>query len=220
MTKRLLIFFIFLLLVFYANAQKEKNTGTFTTSETVELIQRDIIDFESPIINDVIQLQQIGNNNELTAIQQLDGPAIYILTAEQNGNKNIGYIDQKGSNHESLLLQRGNSNVANLWSIGSNSQNKVYQLGNNNQVDSFIQNDLSIIKSAISYQEGNNNLINLNFISGITNPVPIGLLIDQGGAGNMADVTIDNFNVPYLKIEQTGGAKVIIHNSDFNYPMK
>ena len=73
MTKRLFLFFISMLFAFYANAQKEENTGTLSTSETVELIQRDIIDFENPIINDVIQLQQIGNNNELTAIQQLDG---------------------------------------------------------------------------------------------------------------------------------------------------
>ena len=220
MQKRLILFFSLMLFVFLANAQREENTGTLTTGETFELIQRDFIEFDNPVLNDVVQLQQIGNKNELTAVQQLDDQATYILTAEQDGNKNIGYIDQTGSSHESLLLQKGNSNIANLWSRGSNTQNSVYQDGNNNLVDSYIENYGLTTKSATSYQEGNNNLINLDFLSGITNPTPNGLLIDQGGTGNMADVTIDNYNVPYLKIEQTGGAKVIINNSDFNFPMK
>lgn len=221
MRHRLIIFLFLLISGIHVKAQEnDKNSDIVSTSETAELIQGNFIEFENPVLNDVIQLQQIGNKNEITAIQQLDDQATYVLTAEQNGNMNIGYIDQTGSKHESLLLQSGNSNVAHLWSRGSNTQNRVYQDGNNNLVDSYIENSLSFTKSTTSFQQGNNNLINLNFLSGITNPTPIGLLIDQGGTGNMADITIDNYNIPYLKIEQTGGAKVIIQNSDFNYPMK
>lgn len=220
MQKRLILFLGLFLIVFSTIAQKEENSGRLSTGETAELISRDIIEFDNPIMKDVVHLQQIGNQNELSILQQIDNRATYILTAEQIGNKNIGYIDQNGDNHESLLLQRGNSNTANLWSIGSSTHNSVYQDGHNNQVDSFIQNQLPATKSATSIQQGNNNFINLNFLSGVIDPTPNGMLIDQGGTGNMADVTIDNFNVPYLKIEQTGGAKVIINNSDFNYPMK
>lgn len=217
---KLIMIFSLFFVVFSANGQKKENTGTFTSGETVELIQGDFIEFDNPVINDVVQIQQIGNKNDLKTIQQLNDQNTYILTTEQHGNNNTGYIDQRGSNHESLLIQNGNSNVANMWSLGINTQNRIYQDGNNNLVDSYIENNLPTTKSAISYQEGNNNLIYLNFLSGITNPTPIGLLIDQKGTANMADVTIDNYNIPYLKIEQTGGAKVIINNSDFNYPIK
>ena len=220
MLHKLVMIFSLFFFVFAAYGQKKENTGTITSGETVELIQGDFIEFDIPVINDVVQIQQIGNKNDLKAIQQLDDQNTYILTTEQVGNKNIGFIEQRGSNHESLLIQRGNSNVANMWSVGINTQNRIYQDGNNNSVDSYMENYLSVMKSTTSYQEGNNNLIYLNFLSGKENSTPFGLLIGQEGTGNMADVMIDNYNVPYMKIEQTGGAKVIIHNSDFNYPVK
>ena len=69
-------------------------------------------------------------------------------------------------------------------------------------------------------EEGNNNEIMLNFLSIYENPTPNGLFINQDGNNNMADITIDNYNIPEIRIEQTGGAKVIIHNSDFNFPVK
>lgn len=220
MTLRFTIILVMVIAAFNSLAQKPENTGTLTTSETAELIQGDFIEFETLLINDVVQLRQIGNLNQLTAVQQLDNPSVYILTAEQNGNNNIGYIDQSGNMHESLLLQKGNNNLANLISQGNNTQNRVLQDGNGNEIESLIENYTLTQRSATSLQVGNNNEIILNFYSGIDNPTPFGLLIDQDGNNNMADVTIDNYNVPYIKIEQTGGAKVIIHNSDFNYPTK
>jgi hypothetical protein len=205
----------------YATAQEnDKFPESISMSETTELIQGDFIDFEMPIINDVVQLRQVGSLNQLTAIQQLENPSVYILTAQQNGINNTGLITQSGDNHESLLLQKGNLNSANLSSNGSLTQNWVYQDGNSNRVESLIENYTLNPKSTISIQEGNNNEVMLNFLSVHENPTPNGLLINQEGNNNMTDITIDNYNVPYIKIEQTGGAKVIIQNSDFNFPMK
>ena len=218
MNVKLILVFCLFLTATCAFAQKPENTGILTTSETAELIQGDFIDFTNPVKNDIVQLRQIGNLNQLNAVQQLDNPSVYILNAEQNGNNNNGTLDQSGNNHESLLLQEGNNNVASLFSAGAYTQNRVYQDGNGNEVYSFIENYTLTQKSATSLQAGNNNEITLNFLSGTENPTPFGLLIDQDGNNNMADVTFDNYNIPYIKIEQSGGAKVIIHNSDFNYP--
>jgi hypothetical protein len=55
---------------FSAFAQDDVPKGVLTTSETVELIGGHIISFGSAP-KDVLQIEQIGNNNQLTAIQQL-----------------------------------------------------------------------------------------------------------------------------------------------------
>jgi hypothetical protein len=200
--------------------ENDKSSKDISMNGTTELIQGDFIDFEMPVVNDVVQLRQVGNLNQLTAIQQLENPSVYILTAQQNGNNNTGLLTQSGDNHESLLLQKGNLNSANLSSKGSLTQNWVYQDGNGNQVESLIENYTLNQKSTTSIQEGNNNEVMLNFISVYENPTPNGLFINQDGNNNMADITIDNYNIPDIKIEQMGGAKVIIQNSDFNYPLK
>ena len=96
MQKRLILFLGLFLIVFSTIAQKEENSGRLSTGKTAELISRDIIEFDNPIMKDVVHLQQIGNQNELSILQQIDNRATYILTAEQIGNKNIGYIDQNG----------------------------------------------------------------------------------------------------------------------------
>ncbi len=114
---------------FNAFSQDDVEETILTPGETVELISGQIIDFGYSVINDMLQLQQIGNNNQITAIQQLNGNTQFILTANQEGTGNIGYINQSGNGHESSLVQNGNTNVANLWSVGSQTQNFVQQEG-------------------------------------------------------------------------------------------
>ena len=221
MKNRLIIVFFAMLTGFITYAQEEEeNLGKISMSETAELIQGDIINFDTPIKDNIVQLQQIGDNNKLNANQNLIQNTVYILTAEQTGNSNEGFIEQNGGAHESLLMQSGNSNVANLFSIGYDTKNGVFQIGNNNLANSSIENNSLTPKSIQSYQLGDHNQINLSLQAGTIDPTLGGLLIEQRGDNNMADVMIDNYNVPYMKIEQTGGAKVIIHNSDFNYPVK
>jgi hypothetical protein len=100
---------------FSAFAQDDVPKGVLTTSETVELIGGHIISFGSAP-KDVLQIEQIGNNNQITAIQQLTQTGSYVFQTLQNGNDNVGYTYQSGVNHELILNQNGNNNTANLWS--------------------------------------------------------------------------------------------------------
>lgn len=191
-----------------------------TPGETVELISGQVIDFGYSVINDMLQLQQIGNNNQITAIQQLNGNLQFILTANQEGTGNIGYINQLGNGHESLLVQNGNTNVANLWSVGSQTQNFVQQEGIGNLVNSYIENYNFQSRTTSSIQVGDGNKLNLQLPDNNSENSLIGIMVLQTGAGNSADLFLDHFEAPYLKVEQTGGAAISISHSAFNFPTK
>jgi hypothetical protein len=205
---------------FNAFSQDDVEETILTPGETVELISGQIIDFGYSVINDMLQLQQIGNNNQITAIQQLNGNTQFILTANQEGTGNIGYINQSGNGHESSLVQNGNTNVANLWSVGSQTQNFVQQEGIGNQVNSFIENYNSQSRTATSIQIGDGNKLNLQLPDNNSENSLIGIMVLQTGAGNSADLYLDHFEAPYLKVEQTGGAAISITHSAFNFPTK
>jgi hypothetical protein len=168
----------------------------------------------------MLQLQQIGNNNQITAIQQLNGNLQFILTANQEGTGNIGYINQLGNGHESLLVQNGNTNVANLWSVGSQTQNFVQQEGIGNLVNSYIENYNFQSRTTSSIQVGDGNKLNLQLPDNNSENSLIGIMVLQTGAGNSADLFLDHFEAPYLKVEQTGGAAISISHSAFNFPTK
>jgi len=192
-----------------------------TTSEAVELINNRAINWEFPVVSDRLQLDQVGNNNQLTAIQQLDDNTSYILTAKQEGNENKGYIKQEGKGHESVLLQNGYSNEASLWSLGSNTQNFVQQKGNGNSINSLIENYNFNARATTSIQVGNVNRIDLQMNDAHADNNLLGLLVIQKGSGNSALLSLDNIQSPYLKVEQKGsGAAVSITQSAFNFPMK
>ena len=214
------IFILFLTIIsISAFAQDDLQEGVLTTSETVELIGGHIISFGS-VEKDVLEVQQIGNNNQLTAIQQLTQNGSYVFQTMQNGNDNVGYTYQSGVGHELILNQNGNNNEANLWSFGSSTQNFVQQEGNNNFVNSYVENTSMVSRTATSIQIGDNNSINLQLPDYNTNKSLMGILVLQTGTGNTADLFLNQFDAPYLKVEQTGGAKFSISHSPFNFPTK
>ena len=95
------IIILFLALTtFNAFAQEDDTEGVLTASETMELIGGHIISFSSPQ-KDVLQIEQIGNNNQLTAIQQLTQNGSYVFQTLQKGNDNVGYTYQYASAHAS-----------------------------------------------------------------------------------------------------------------------
>ncbi len=219
MRNKIILLFSLLLVVFFANAQdEEENTGILTTSETEELLQVNIIEFGSPVINDILQLQQVGDDNKLIAIQQLSDNTSYVFTAKQTGDGNIGYVNQTGNNHESLLFQNGNLNIANLWSVGANTQNFVQQEGNANLVNSFVENFNSPSKTVTSIQIGDDNEINLALID--EGASLSGIAVLQTGQSNFAELYLNHFDSPYLNVVQTGGAKISITHTDFSFPTK
>ena len=207
-------------MLFRSFAQEDVPETVLTPLETVELISGHVIDFSYLVLNDVLQIQQTGNNNHMTAIQQLSGNSPYILTAIQDGDGNIGYINQSGNGHETLLTQNGSGNIAYLWSLGSNTQNFVQQEGIGNQLNSYIENNDFDSRTANLIQLGDDNKINLQLPD--INPVNAlkGIAILQTGSGNYADLYLDHSSTPYFKVEQTGGAEIRIMHSDFNFPTK
>ena len=78
----ILPFFVFLTGFIAYGQEEEGNIGKISVSETAELIQGDIINFETPINDNIVQLQQIGENNKLYANQKQVQNIAYILTAE------------------------------------------------------------------------------------------------------------------------------------------
>lgn len=211
------IFIFFLVIISFSSfAQVYVLEGVLTTSETMELIGGHIISFGSAQ-RDVLQIEQIGNNNQLTAIQQLTQSGSYVFQTLQKGDNNMGYTYQSGVGHELILNQNGNNNEANLQSIGSNTKNFVQQEGSYNFVNSFIENTSLESRTATSVQIGDKNSINLQLPDNNTNK---SLMVLQTGTGNSADLLLNQFDAPSLKVEQTGGATVLITQSDFNFPTK
>jgi hypothetical protein len=214
------MFILFLAVTaFNAFAQDDVPEGILTSTERLELIGGHIISFGSPQ-KDVLQIEQIGNNNQITAIQQLTQTGSYVFQTLQNGNDNVGYTYQSGAGHELILNQNGNHNEANLRSLGSNTQNFVQQKGSDNFVNSFVENTSIVSLTATSVQIGDNNRINLQLPD--INPVDAlkEIYILQTGPGNSADVMLNYFDSPYLEVEQTGGSKISITHTQFNFPTK
>lgn len=202
-----------------AFAQEDEPKTVLSKSETIELIGSHVISFGSDE-KEVLGVEQTGDNNQLTAIQQLTQPDNYVFQTAQTGDNNVGYTFQAGTNHELILNQNGNNNEANLWSYGLSTQNFVQQEGSNNFVNSYIENTSTDSRTATSMQIGDNNSINLQLPD--TNPVNTlkGITILQTGTGNSAELMLNHFDSPYLKVEQTGGATVSITHSPFNFPTK
>ncbi len=88
-----------------------------------------------------------------------------------------------------------------------------------NQVNSFIEN-YNLTRTATSIQVGDGNKLNLQLPDNNSENSLIGIMVLQTGAGNSADLYLDHFEAPYLKVEQTGGAAISITHSAFNFPTK
>ena len=182
------------------------------------------VDYSFSGTPNVLRINQIGNGNEMVAIQQLSDNQNYILTARQQGVGNKGYINQTGFDHESVLSQKNSEgnlgNEANLWSVGGNTKNFVRQEGSENFVNSYVENTTGFIRRAISIQQGDNNRIDLELLGSGEADNLMGVRVTQTGDANSANLDLENFNSPYIKVNQTGGANIEITHSDFYFPGK
>lgn len=213
-------FLLVLLLAFSLQvySQDDPEEGTLTKGETVELINSNIIEPGFQGSNDVVQLNQAGNENTLVAVQQISGASTYVLTAYQTGDHNNGYVSQTGEGHETYLLQTGNFNHANMWSVGSKVLQTAKQEGDQNLINSYIENYSYSFRAAGIFQLGDHNRVQLQLSDHGTANSLSGIAIVQNGPGNSAELSLDHFEAPYLKVEQNGGAVVAITHSDFYFP--
>ena len=194
-----------------------------TEEEMLELVSNYLPQSEEIGNNNSSFIRQIGNESTITSIQEQEGNIYNQLIVDQYGWINKGYIKQTGTNHKSVLYQQNEipdkGNEASLWSIGSNTQNIVYQVGRGNIVNSYIKNNTGFEQMATSVQTGDRNRIDLAMLD-LETTNPVGILVTQNGADNSANLILDHFEAPYLSIEQTGGASVIIQHSPFVFPTK
>ena len=195
------------------------------TGEALDwFLNNNSVDYSFSGAQDVLQVNQLGDHNEMVAIQQLSDNQNYIFTASQEGTGNKGFINQTGFDHESILSQKNSEgdlgNEANLWSVGGNTKNFVRQEGSENFVNSYVENTTGFIRRAISIQEGNNNRIDLALIEREENNNLMGVRVTQTGDANSANLVLENFDAPFIKVDQTGGASIEITHSDFYFPGK
>lgn len=214
------MFVLFLLITSFGTfAQEDEPKTVLSKSETIELIGSHVISFGSAE-KEVLGVEQTGDNNQLTSVQQLTQPDNYVFQTAQTGDNNVGYTFQAGTNHELILNQNGNNNEANLWSYGLSTQNFVQQEGSNNFVNSYIENTSMDSRSATSIQLGDNNKINLQLPDNSPLSALKGIVVLQTGPGNSADIMLNHYGSPFLKVEQTGGAAISITHSAFNFPTR
>ena len=183
-------------------------------------LDNNLVNFNFSGTHDILRITQVGNNNEMVAIQQLSDNQNYILTAKQVGSGNKGYIKQTGFDHESILSQKNGGNIATLRSVGNSTQNFVRQEGTQNVVNSYVENTSDFLRRAISIQQGDNNQIDLDLLGSSESNKLRGVRVTQTGDANIANLEFGNFDAPYIKIDQTGGANIRITQSDFYFPGK
>jgi len=113
---------------------------------------------ENPDSRNNAQIQQVGNNNNATINQTLNGIKVPGNVAEliQNGDINIALLTQTGYGNNLILNQTGNGNEFEAIVTGNNNSSLIDQIGNDNYINqNLIGNDMALILS----QFGNNNEI-------------------------------------------------------------
>lgn len=186
-----------------------------------ELVSNQIISPEVMLQSNSASVIQVGNRNNSSVFQQ--GQNLVVLS--QNGNNNIGYIEQSGGQNRAILTQLGNSNDAGLWTIGQNITLNTNQAGNNNTINAYIENDGIGARIAILNQLGNNNQIDVALLgNGFIGSGNQTFEATQIGNGSSLTALIDPFQSP-ISVTQTsgiGGAGMTLNISTttFNFPMR
>ncbi len=194
--------------------------------EISDLINYHIIDINDQSTVNIAQLNQIGDNNAITVLQQYSGNVTNQISSVQLGDNNRAYINETGDGHTALLLQNGCNNEANLWSEGSLTFTKVQQIGNDNVVDSYIiNNKRSLSKAAILQQTGDNNRIDLALLGDGRwyKAWPITAYFKQTGNDLNVNAISDSYQYPVYIEQQAGtrgGMSVSVSTSAFSFPMK
>jgi len=186
-----------------------------------ELVSNQIISPDVMLPSNSATVMQVGNRNNAAVFQQ--GQNLVMLN--QNGDNNVGYVDQAGGQNRAILTQLGNSNDAGLWTIGQNITLNANQAGNNNTINAYIENDGIGARIATLNQQGNSNQIDVallgNEFIGSGNQT---FEATQIGNGSSLTALIDPFQSP-VSVTQTSGSggagmTLNISTTTFNFPMR
>ena len=206
-----------LVFVFHSSAQNPE--------EIQELIEFHILDCNNQLNTNQAYINQAGDGNDITVIQQNTGIISNIVFSEQVSGGNIGYIEQTGDAHLTVLNQSGQENEANIWSEGSLTYTQVEQFGSGNMVNSYIDNDGLLPKAALLQQNGNNNVIDFALLGNgcLWNSWPKGAYIKQTGDNLEVTALFDSYQSPVYIEQQSGaggGMKINVSTTAFSFPMK
>lgn len=221
------IIVLFLLTIFVGMFPTVAIGQVISDEEVVEILNGHALQLNNLANNNLSFIQQVGNENTATFIQKYEGIVPNLVTMMiQNGIRNVGYIEQTGSELKTDLRQYNSNNEANLWSVGQNIHTLVKQDGDGNIINSYIENDGINLRSASLLQEGNDNRIDLSLKGdGFgNNPIEQTVIINQFGNHHEVIAIMRPFSVP-LEIKQTPGTngegmKIDVSTSTFNFPMK
>lgn len=193
--------------------------------QVLELVNFHILN-ESNILNaNLTSVNQAGTNNNIVAIQQNEGPCLNDVYSQQQGQSNLGYIEQTGDAHVTLLNQEGHENDANLWSAGSLTYTQVDQVGSYNTINNYIDNQGPLPKATLLQQNGANNVIDFALLGNgcLWDSWPKGAYIKQTGNDLEITALFDSYQFP-IYIEQqsgvNGGMSVNVSTTTFSFPMK
>ncbi len=171
-------------------------------------------------------IEQLGNRNDVVVIQQTEGMISNQVNLQQLKDQNVAYVKQVGTANFTYLLQSGIGNEANLWSVGDYTSTSVFQEGNTNIINSYIDNQGMLFKSAVLIQQGNHNNIELALTGNgyLAQGYPKAAYIQQSGNNLEVIAKLDSYESPILIRQQSGmsnkGMSVTISNTDFYFPKK
>ena len=127
------------------------------SGDLVLLQSADIIGNNADDIEDLVNIEQIGNNNEVDVIllQQATGSSQVVIN--QYGDNNLAEIEQTGGNNSLRLLQNGYDNRYILSLEGTNNDVSALQNGDQNEIIQRLTNSNYTTSEFI--QNGDGNLI-------------------------------------------------------------
>lgn len=218
--KKLLILFFLVPIITLAQEEGEGEVE-------IQLIQSQNIELSNGQVN-VASIEQIGQNNEATSIQQQVGSVGNFSMIMQQGSKNQGYINQSGSNLAASLMQISMSNSANIWLIGNNLSMSTTQNGMDNSINAYVESyGANAINSSLN-QQGNQNIIDFAIVNaaGFNPGMDQSIGISQFGNNHSVTAQYQDFGAPSVNITQNpgyGGAGMSLTISTlpgFSFPSK
>ncbi|MFK8058097.1 MAG: hypothetical protein AB8F78_18360 [Saprospiraceae bacterium] len=143
--------FLFLGFVLVSNAQQ-------ASSIDIDLLsQGDILDYNPAAGEDLVTIDQLGNNNDVQVVQRQQSQLTNQTRIQQRGNHNLAEVLQSGGNNQVILLQKGSENTYRLDLSGTTNDIAIIQNGNQNEIRQSLSN--ARYNKIEFIQNGDGNLI-------------------------------------------------------------
>jgi minor curlin subunit len=219
MNKNMFLFLVFIIGGFLIT------TGQTPEENLDELLNGQIFQVDNLLYSNLSFIQQTGDQNSITTLQEQQGRISNFVSAEQQGAANAGYVEQVGSAHTTVLLQNGSGNEANIWSVGDYTVTLINQQGYDNTINSYIDNQGFLPKAVLLQQYGNYNHIDFALLGNgcLWNSWPQAAYIKQTGNNLEATAVFDWYISPVYIEQQSGaggGMSVNVSTTAFSFPMK